>query len=96
MEDSEAFVEKAFGIVSDAEKFYFLECRLNGDDKPSFKLSEPIVVNYDPDVMRTTVAKVLGRIGWLLEEVDKPDTTSAVIKKQRVNSQDQWVDMGVS
>ena len=82
MEDDEAFVSKAFGIVSDAEKFYFLECRLNGDDKPSFKLSEPIVVNYDPDVMRTTVAKVLGRIGWLLEEIEKPETPS-VVKKQR-------------
>jgi hypothetical protein len=88
MDDDEAITDKVFGIVSDAEKFYFLECRFNGDGKPLFKLSKPTIVNYDPEVMRTTVAKVLGHIGWLLEEVDKPDTTSTVVKKQRVDSRD--------
>ncbi|CAG8676421.1 4861_t:CDS:2, partial [Funneliformis caledonium] len=33
-----------FGIVTDAENFYFMECSLDNQDRPSFKLSEPVVV----------------------------------------------------
>jgi hypothetical protein len=89
MDDDETFVNKAFGIVSDAEKFYFLECRLNRDEKASFKLSKPVAVNYQPRFMRDTAAEVLSCIGWLLEESNQSDTTSMVVKKQRVDSQDQ-------
>ena len=31
-------------VVTDAEKFYFMECSLDNQDRPSFKLSEPVVV----------------------------------------------------
>jgi hypothetical protein len=86
MEGDETFAESAFGIVADAEKFYFLECRLNGDGRASFKLSEAVLVNYDPNVMKFTVAKVLGYMGWLLGEVEKPETSPLRVKKQRTQS----------
>jgi hypothetical protein len=86
MEGDEIFTESAFGIVADAEKFYFLECRLNDDGKASFKLSESVLVNYDPDFMKFTVAKVLGYMGWLLGEVEKPETSLSSVKKQRTVS----------
>jgi hypothetical protein len=48
-----------------------MECSIDNQDRPSFKLSEP----------------VFGHIVWLLEEVQKPDSDSRseerVIKKNR-------------
>ena len=44
-------VGKVFGIVTDAEKFYFMECSLDNQDRPSFKLSEPVVVVYNDENM---------------------------------------------
>ena len=84
MGDDGIFVSKAFGIVSDAEKFYFLECRINGDEKASFKLSKPVAVNYQPSFMKDTAAVVLSHIGWLLEEAEKPETPPVRVKKARV------------
>jgi hypothetical protein len=68
--------------VSDAEKFLFLECRINGDGKPLFSLSDPVNINYDPDVMRITVAKALDHIGWLLEEIEKTEASQSSAKKR--------------
>ena len=82
-------VGKAFGIISDAEKFYFLECQLNGNGKPSFKLLNSLVVNYGSRCMEETVADVLGHIGWLLEEAEKleeaenPESSLPNVKKQQ-------------
>ncbi|PKY31625.1 hypothetical protein RhiirB3_489525 [Rhizophagus irregularis] len=39
-------LDKVWGIVTDAEKWYFMECMLDGEGKPSFKLSEPVIVVY--------------------------------------------------
>ena len=86
MEDDETFAGRAFGIISDAEKFYFLECRLDGDGKASFKLSESILVTYNSTCMKNTVAEVLGQIGWLLEEAEKPESPLPRVKKQRTVS----------
>ena len=75
MED-EQDVDKVFGIVTDAKEWYFMECTLNGEGKPSFKLSEPVSVVYKSDNLHTMVEEVLSRIVWLLEETQKPVETS--------------------
>jgi len=85
IEDVESPPGRAFGIISDAEKFYFLECRINGDGKTTFKLSESVIIDYRSEFMKDMVAKVLGHIGWLLEEVEKPDLSSAFVKKRRTS-----------
>jgi len=40
MEEGDVFTGKTFGIITDAEKWYFMECSLDNEGKPSFKLSE--------------------------------------------------------
>jgi hypothetical protein len=79
------FVGKAFGIVTDAEKWYFMECSFDDQDRLKFKLSEPVVVIYKDENMENMVRKVLGHIAWLLKEVQKPNSDSRsgerVIKK---------------
>ena len=90
MEEDSVFVGRVFGIVTDAEKWYFLECSLDDQDRLRFKLSKPVVVVYKDENMENMVRKVLGHIAWLLEEVQKPYSDSQseerVIKKHRSSS----------
>ncbi|CAB4435833.1 unnamed protein product [Rhizophagus irregularis] len=87
MEEDQPTFGRVFGIVTDAEKFYFMECTMDDQDRPSFKLSEPVVVVYKDENLETKVEKVLGHIVWLLEEAQKPDSASQseerAIKKPR-------------
>jgi hypothetical protein len=70
--DDEYSLDKVWGIVTDAEKWYFMECSLDDEGKPSFKLSEPVTVVYKDENLQDKVEKVLGHIVWLLEEAQKP------------------------
>ena len=84
-------VIKVWGIVTDAEKWYFMECILDNEGKLSFKLSKPVIVVYDDADMETKVKKVLSHIVWLLDEAQKPDSNDSrseerVIKKHRSSS----------
>ncbi|RHZ67048.1 hypothetical protein Glove_303g133 [Diversispora epigaea] len=71
--EEERFVNKVFGIVTDAEKWYFLKCSYDDQERPKFKLSNSIAVAYDNQNMESMVERVLGHIVWLLEEVQKPE-----------------------
>ncbi|CAG8540438.1 4031_t:CDS:2 [Paraglomus brasilianum] len=59
---------RCFGIVTDAEKWYFLECVLN-NGIPAFKLSNPLWVRYKSKDIENEVEMVVERIYWLLERV---------------------------
>ena len=65
-------LDKVWGIVTDAEKWYFMECTLENERKPVFKLSKPLFVAYEDESMKDMAEKVLGHILWLLEEAQKP------------------------
>jgi hypothetical protein len=65
-------VDRVFGIVTDASEWYFMECTLDKDGKPSFAISKPVIVVYDDENLQIKVEKVLGHIVWLLEEAQKP------------------------
>ncbi|CAG8659539.1 6431_t:CDS:2 [Paraglomus brasilianum] len=65
-------VDRVFGIVTDASEWYFMECSLDNERKPTFKLSEPVTVVYKDENLQVKVEKVLGHIVWLLEEAQKP------------------------
>jgi hypothetical protein len=65
-------LDKVWGIVTDAEKWYFMECSLDDEGKPSFKLSEPVTVVYKDENLQDKVEKILRHIVWLLEEAQKP------------------------
>ncbi|RIA84288.1 hypothetical protein C1645_422583 [Glomus cerebriforme] len=74
--EGDVFTGKTFGIITDAEKWYFMECSLVNEGKPSFKLSKPVVVVYGTESMEGNVERVLGHIAWFLEEAQKPDSDS--------------------
>ena len=65
-------VDRVFGIVTDASEWYFMECSLDNERKPTFKLSEPVTVVYKDENLQVKVEKVLGHIVWLLEVAQKP------------------------
>uniref|UniRef100_U9ULS9 Crinkler effector protein N-terminal domain-containing protein n=1 Tax=Rhizophagus irregularis (strain DAOM 181602 / DAOM 197198 / MUCL 43194) TaxID=747089 RepID=U9ULS9_RHIID len=65
--------KNVFGIITDSEKWFFLECSLDNERKPYFKLSKPMVIIYGDEDMEDRVKKVLGHIVWLLEEAQKLD-----------------------
>ncbi len=71
--EDEYDMDIVWGIVTDAEKWYFMECTFDEEKKPAFKLSEPVVVIYNDDNMENMVVKVLSHIVWLLGEAQKPD-----------------------
>ncbi|CAG8663560.1 10670_t:CDS:2, partial [Paraglomus brasilianum] len=50
-------VFRCFGIVTDVEKWYFLDCTLNDEGKPAFKLSQPVVVDYTDVSMKEKAGK---------------------------------------
>ncbi|UZO10699.1 uncharacterized protein OCT59_002278 [Rhizophagus irregularis] len=75
--DDEHGLDKVWGIVTDAEKWYFVECILDNEGKLSFKLSKPVIVVYDDADMETKVKKVLSHIVWLLDEAQKPDSNDS-------------------
>ena len=70
--DDEYDMDKVWGIVTDAEKWYFMECTLENERKPVFKLSKPLFVAYEDEGMKDMAEKILGHILWLLEEAQKP------------------------
>jgi hypothetical protein len=65
-------MDKVWGIVTDAEQWYFMECTLDEERNLTFKLSKPVIVVYDDDNMEEKVEKVLSHIVWLLGEAQKP------------------------
>ncbi|CAG8634104.1 30057_t:CDS:2 [Gigaspora margarita] len=81
-------LDKVWVIVTDAEKWYFMEYTLD-KGRPSFKLSEPVIIVYKDENMQMKVEKVLSHIIWLLKEAQKPveaspnGEQSRVLKKQK-------------
>ncbi|PKY49122.1 hypothetical protein RhiirA4_464958 [Rhizophagus irregularis] len=65
--------KNVFGIITDSEKWFFLECSLDNERKPNFKLSKPMVIIYGDEDMEDRVKKVLGHIVWLLGEAQRLD-----------------------
>ncbi|CAG8569622.1 3820_t:CDS:2, partial [Cetraspora pellucida] len=63
--------KNVLGIITDSEKWYFLKCSLDSNEKPNFSLSKPLVVVYSDDDMEKRVKQVLGHIVWLLNDVQK-------------------------
>ncbi|CAG8606994.1 2567_t:CDS:2 [Gigaspora margarita] len=70
--EEDQILGRVFGLVTDGEKFYFMECLLDDQDRPCFKLSEPVIIVYNDDNIENMVVKVLSHIVWLLGEAQKP------------------------
>jgi len=59
--DDSYSLNKVWGIVTDAKKWYFMECTLDNEGKLSFKLLEPVIV-YKDENLQAKVEKVFGHI----------------------------------
>jgi hypothetical protein len=56
-------VGKTFGIVTDAEKWYFfLECSFNDQDRLRLKLLKPVIVMYGNEDMERNVERIIGHV----------------------------------
>ncbi|PKK69429.1 hypothetical protein RhiirC2_781024 [Rhizophagus irregularis] len=62
-------VDRVVGIVTDASEWYFMECSLDNEGKPSFKPSEPVTVVYKDENLQVKVEKVLGLLKKELETI---------------------------
>src|SRR6185369_4158865 len=91
--EAEQVIGSVFAIVTDAKEFYFLECTLDDQEKPSFKLSKPVVVVYEDDDMKVKVEEVLSHIVWLLEEVQKADELEG---NKRVRQLAVWLELAMA
>ena len=66
--DNGQYVDRVFGIVTDASEWYFMECSLDNERKPLFKLLKPVVVVYGIESMKDNVKRVLGYIVCIVIE----------------------------
>src|SRR3954469_23352136 len=83
--NNEQDVDRVFGIVTDVSEWYFMECSLDNERKPSFKLLELMTVVYKDENLQAKVKKVLRHIVWLLEEAQKPvDASQSKVKRVRL------------
>ncbi|GBC42847.2 uncharacterized protein OCT59_008076 [Rhizophagus irregularis] len=69
-------------IVTDVEKWYFVECIQDSERKLSFKLLKSLFVAYENTGMKDMAEKVLDQIIWLLEESQKVDL-GVIANKER-------------
>ncbi|CAB4404747.1 unnamed protein product [Rhizophagus irregularis] len=83
--DDEPGFNKVWGIVTDAEKWYFTKCSQDDEGKLSFKLTKPpLFVAYEDKDMKERAEKILGHIIWLLEESQKADSDVILDKEREV------------
>jgi hypothetical protein len=65
---------RAYGIVTDAINWYFVECTIDqsqeSGDRPKFRISKlKDIINYDKDTWRFEAESVLGQIVWLMRKM---------------------------
>ncbi|KAF9196896.1 hypothetical protein BGZ49_002675 [Haplosporangium sp. Z 27] len=72
-ESDESVPMRAYGIVSDAVNWYFLECKIDQSgesSRPQFKVSKlDDIVNYRKSTWKDDAASVLGQIVWLIRKM---------------------------
>jgi hypothetical protein len=82
--------ENAYGIVTDAEKWYFLHCETDHKMGISFHLSKATTINYsNGDAMASDVKRVFGRILWLLSKMGEAEARMGV---QWVNTSPEYLE----
>ena len=59
---------RAFGIVTDAEKFVFLKCLISDEGRIGLEVSPHVTIDYRTESWKDRVKLILGNIVWLLGE----------------------------
>ena len=60
-----------------------MECTLDSERKPLFKLSKPLFVMYENDGMKDMAEKIFGHIVWLLEAQKPVEASQSGVKRVR-------------
>ena len=85
------FMDKVYGIVTDATIWWFVECTMDGDE-PQFRIhsSTPVVIDWseESESLKAGVARILGRIIWLLKEAETWDKLD-MEKRRGIMGKDQ-------
>ncbi|KAF9926467.1 hypothetical protein FBU30_003967 [Linnemannia zychae] len=73
-EEASSIPMRAYGIVTDAVNWFFVECTIDplqdSGDRPKFKISKlKTIVNYNGDMWRAEAKAVLGQIVWLMRKM---------------------------
>ena len=85
MDEETLNLGNAYGIVTDAEHWYFLHCEADNDtSKIKFQLSEAVTINWRrKDTLNDDVKEVLEHILWLLGKMEEAEAKTGV---QWINS----------
>ncbi|KAF9403401.1 hypothetical protein BGZ94_004624 [Podila epigama] len=73
-EEDNSVPMRAYGIVTDASFWFFVECTINpsqdSGDRPTFRISRlNDIVNYNKSTWRAEAESVLGQIVWLMRKM---------------------------
>jgi hypothetical protein len=75
-------LEETYGIVTDAEKWYFLHCKVSGDKGTKFELTrQPVSVDWfgdDVEKYKASVRMVLEYILWLLSQMEEAEANTGI------------------
>ena len=74
-EEEQESPRTAFGIVTDAEKFFFLKC-VDNEGKTTLEMSKRVIIDYNAENWEDQVNPILGNIVWLLAEAQKSPSNS--------------------
>lgn len=76
--------DEVFGIVTNAEKWFFVQCKKDAAEKLSFALSSPILIHYAGKDFEETVHVVFEHILWLLDQSRQNEKPPAKKKKKKM------------
>ncbi|KAF9969244.1 hypothetical protein BGZ73_008506 [Actinomortierella ambigua] len=94
-EQDSSFPMKAYGIVTDASFWFFVECTIDpsqdSGDRPKFRVSRlDDIVNYNKSTWREEAASVLGQIVWLMRKMHSEIPRRELqLKKQKFTTSEQ-------
>ena len=81
-EDSKS--DKIFGIVTNAEKWVFLQCTATDDTLPSFQISKQFQISYNNGNFQRQAKEIFGTIWWLFDSFQQREEGGSK-KKKRCN-----------
>ncbi|KAF0459383.1 crinkler family protein [Gigaspora margarita] len=86
-EIEDLFIDKAYGIITDSSRWYFIECVVNEDDKPKFSIhsKDGTLIDWSEEIepLEKGTRRVLGHIIWLLKEAEKLIESKLSEKKRK-------------
>ena len=81
------FADKAYGVVTDGQAWYFVEFILdNNKTKISIHSETPAILDWteESETLDKGVGRILGRIVWMLKEAEQWSKLDMMEKRQKI------------